>query len=160
MAAAVCEPACTAELMRIGHLYHEPPDANMLILRDTSASSTWSAGYNNTLHLHRYTPRITCPYYIICTHLGCFCTLYSIPSHVCVGLCTSASIYIDLCGCGCAHLRVCVSHLYIYILVSVYMNMLYKCNLDFHIQYQQRHYTHYLGSGQMCNQLYTGVARI
>ena len=116
-------PACTAELMKIGPSYHEQPGASMLVLSDMSSSSTWSAGYINIVHLHQYTPCITCTYYI--------------------------------------WLR--VLHLYIYILLSVYMNMLYKCSLDFHIQYQQRHfhiYTHYLGSGQMCNQLYTGVARI
>ena len=73
---------------------------------------------------------------------------------MCVCVCVRVGVYVCMwcvCGCGC----VGVSH-YIYILVSVYMNLLYQCSLDFHTQFQQRHYniyTHYLGSDQMCNRL-------
>ena len=76
---------CTAELMRIGPSYHEQPGANMLVLRDKSASSTWSAGYINTL----FTLFIHNNSYCKCAHLRCFCTSYQVICvefyvHVCV----------------------------------------------------------------------------
>ena len=54
MATAVCAPACTTELTRIGPPYHEPPGASMLVLSDKSARSTWSAGFINTLSTQVY----------------------------------------------------------------------------------------------------------
>ena len=64
---AVCAPACTAELMRIGPSYHEQTGANMLVLSDKSASPTWSAGYTNTLFTQVYT--ITVNVHILVTSI-------------------------------------------------------------------------------------------
>ena len=99
MTTAVCAPACTAELMRIGPSYHEQPGAYMLVLSDKSASPTWSAGYTNTLFTQVYT--ITVNVHILVTSIH---HIKPPRVHVCMYVCVDTMhnvVCVCMCVCVC-----------------------------------------------------------
>ena len=96
MATAVCAPACTAELMRIGRSYHQPPSAIMLVLRDKSDSYTRYVDSYTHHALHAHSAQ--------CAHL----IVASIHQAMCVRAHLCDCTYVCVCGyfaCVCVCVR-------------------------------------------------------